>query len=66
MSVYTHTKWIFHKIVKRVRTNQLIRHISMIFARHSFTNGGLHQSRQRGEHIDRGIDLSKGGKKTLS
>ena len=36
---------------------QLVGDISMVFTGHSFTDGGLHQSRQRGQHIDGWVDL---------
>lgn len=29
----------------------------MVLASHTRSNGGLHQTRQRGEHVDRGEDL---------
>jgi hypothetical protein len=42
----------------RHRTHQLVRHVTVILASELLPDGGLHQSRQGGEHVDRRVDLS--------
>ena len=37
---------------------QLIRDVSMVIASHVFTDGRLHQSRERGKDVDWRVDLN--------
>uniref|UniRef100_A0A2M4D215 Putative secreted protein n=1 Tax=Anopheles darlingi TaxID=43151 RepID=A0A2M4D215_ANODA len=47
-----------HVLTDGVASVQLVGHIRVILARHALTDGGLHQTRQRRQHVDRRIDLS--------
>ena len=38
---------------------ELVGHIAVILPGHALANGGLHETGERGQHIDRGIDLQK-------
>lgn len=55
MSIVVHYKLGF--VIEDLDNYQLIGDISMVFTGHSFTDGRLHQSRQRGQHIDRWVNL---------
>ncbi len=38
---------------------ELVGHVAVILPSHALANGGLHQSRQRWQHVDRRIDLQE-------
>ena len=38
--------------------HHLVGNITVVLAGHAFTDRRLHETRQRGEHVDRGVDLT--------
>jgi hypothetical protein len=38
---------------------ELVGHVAVILPCHALANGGLHESRQRRQHVDRRIDLQE-------
>lgn len=50
---------MFRPLLQKHYSYQLVRDISVIFSCHAFTNGRLHQSRQRRQHVDWWVHLER-------
>jgi hypothetical protein len=48
-----------HYLTYGIAGVELVGHIAVVLPCHALANGGLHQSRQRWQHVDRRIDLQE-------
>uniref|UniRef100_A0A182QVN8 Uncharacterized protein n=1 Tax=Anopheles farauti TaxID=69004 RepID=A0A182QVN8_9DIPT len=47
-----------HVLADGVASVQLVRHVRVVLAGHALADGGLHQTRQRRQHVHRRVDLT--------